>query len=281
MASEGGKQTASEYIAHHLQNLTYGRHPDGNWGFAHSAQEAADMGFWAIHVDSMFWSLLLGLLFFFLFRRAAKRATSGVPGKYQNFIEMVVEWIDTQVREIFHGNNPWIAPIALTLFVWILFMNTMDLIPVDWIPMLAYAAGIEYQRVVPTADVNIPMSMSLTVFLMVLYYSFKVKGPVGFTKELALNPFRAKNPIVQAIFIPINLALELVTLLAKPISLGLRLFGNLYAGELIFILIALIGLWQLPLHFGWAVFHILVIVLQAFIFMALTVVYLSQAHESH
>jgi len=275
------KQSASQYIQHHLQNLTWGRHPDGSWGFAHGAEEAQAMGFWAIHVDSMLWSVLLGVVFLVLFGSAARRATSGVPGRFQNAIESIVEWVDSSVRDSFHAKNRMIAPLALTLFVWIFFMNLMDLVPVDWIPGLAMLAGVEYQRVVPTADVNVPMGMAIAVFAMILYFSIRIKGITGFLGELTLHPFEAKNPILKVLFVPVNLILEGVALLAKPISLGLRLFGNLYAGELIFILIALLGYWQLPLHFGWAVFHLLVIILQAYIFMMLTVVYLSMAHETH
>ncbi|TDJ33812.1 MAG: F0F1 ATP synthase subunit A [Gammaproteobacteria bacterium] len=277
----GGETTTTDYILHHLQNLTYGRHPDGAWGFAHTAEEAKEMGFWAIHVDSMFWSVLLGLVFFFLFRRVAKNVTSGVPGGFQNFIESIVVFVDESVRETFQGRNPLIAPLALTLFVWIFLMNFMDLIPVDWIPGVASLMGISHQKVVPTADPNVTMGMSLSVFVLVLYYSIKVKGVRGFAAELTLHPFSAKNPVLKVLLIPINLVLEGVSLLAKPLSLGLRLFGNLYAGELIFILIALLGLWQMPLHLAWAIFHILVITLQAFIFMMLTIVYLSLAHEDH
>lgn len=283
-------QTTSEYIKHHLQNLTYGRHPDGTWGFAHSAQEAKEMGFWAIHVDSMAWSILLGGLFILVFRSIAKRATAGVPGGMQNAIESVVEFVDNTVRESFHGKSALIAPLALTLFVWILLMNVMDLVPVDWLPVLAQMIGANvfgldphhvYMKVVPTTDVNVTMGMSLTVFALIIFYSLKFKGVSGFVGELTLQPFSASNPIVKVLFMPVNLILEGVALLAKPLSLGLRLFGNLYAAELIFILIALVGLWQLPLHFVWAVFHILVVPLQAFIFMMLTIVYLSMAHDSH
>ncbi len=277
----GGEITTTDYILHHLQNLTYGRHPDGAWGFAHTAEEAKEMGFWAIHVDSMFWSVFLGFTFFFLFRRVAKNATSGVPGGLQNFVESIVGFVDESVRETFQGRNPLIAPLALTLFVWIFLMNFMDLIPVDWIPGVASLMHVPYQKVVPTADPNITMGMSLSVFVLVLYYSIKIKGIRGFAAELTMQPFAAKNPILKVLFVPINLILEGVSLLAKPLSLGLRLFGNLYAGELIFILIALLGLWQMPLHLAWAIFHILVITLQAFIFMMLTIVYLSLAHEEH
>jgi len=284
------EQSASDYIKHHLVNLTYGRHPDGSWGFAHNAEEAQAMGFWAIHVDSMVWSILLGAGFIWLFRRVAVRATSGVPGKVQNVVETLVEFVDNTVRESFHGQSRLIAPLALTLFVWILLMNLMDLVPIDWLPMLAQYFGANvlgmdphhvYMKVVPTTDVNVTMGMSLTVFVLIVIYSIRFKGVSGFVGELTLHPFSAKNPLVRILFVPINLILEGVALLAKPLSLGLRLFGNLYAAELIFILIAMVGLWQLPLHFAWAVFHILVVPLQAFIFMMLTVVYLSLASQDH
>lgn len=284
----GTTQTGTEYIQHHLTNLTFGNHPEHGWSFAHNAQEAAEMGFMAVHVDSLAWSIGLGLLFCLLFRRAAKKATSGVPSGFQNFVEMLVEFIDGTVKDSFHGRNPWIAPIALTIFVWVFLMNLMDLIPVDVVPYLLSLTGVHFQKIVPSTDPNITLGMALTVFIMILYYSIKVKGISGFAGELALQPFSAKNRLVQILFVPINLALEVVGLLAKPFSLGLRLFGNMYAGEMIFILIAMmysagwiLGLFGGVLQWGWAVFHILVITLQAFIFMVLTVVYLSMAHEDH
>ncbi len=270
-----GANTPTEYISHHLQNLTFGQHPNGEWGFAHTKKEASDMGFWSIHVDSMAFSVVLGVFFLALFRFVAKRAVSGVPGKLQNFVEVVIEFIDENVKDAFHAKNPLIAPLALTIFVWVFLMNAMDLIPVDWLPGLASLAGISYLKVVPTTDINITFGMSLTVFVLVIFYSIKVKGVGGFAKELTLQPFN--HPIA----IPFNLLIEGVALLSKPVSLALRLFGNMYAGELIFILIAMVGYLQLPLHFVWAVFHILVISLQAFIFMMLTIVYLSLAHEEH
>lgn len=281
MSSAEGPTSSSDYIVHHLQNLTFGQHPDGTWGIAHSAAEAKAMGFMAIHLDTMFWSVILGVVFLGLFRKVAKSATSDTPSGLQNFVESIVEFVDTQVRESFHGKNALIAPLALTLFVWVFLMNLMDLVPIDWIPGLATLMGIPYMKVVPTTDVNATMGMSIAVFILMVYYSIKIKGFGGFFGELAFHPFEAKNPIVKALFMPINLILEGVSLLAKPLSLGLRLFGNLYAGELIFILIALIGLYQLPLHFVWAGFHIIVIILQAFIFMMLTIVYLSLAHEDN
>lgn len=286
MASE--ELTASGYIKHHLTNLTFGQHPDGHWGFAHGAEEAAQMGFWAIHVDTMFWSLLIGGLFVFFFSKAAKSVSAETPSGLQNFVEWVIEFIDDNVKSTFHGKTPIVAPLALTVFVWVLGMNLMDLVPVDWIPHFsATVLGIEYMKVVPTTDPNATMGMSITVFLMVLYYSVKMKGFGGFTAELTLQPFSAKFPF-NLILIPVNFFLETVALLAKPISLGLRLFGNLYAGEMIFILIALmygggfiLGVFGGGLQLIWAIFHILVVVLQAFIFMVLTVVYLNMAHEHH
>ena len=267
MAEAG--HTASEYIGHHLQNLTVCK-ADGEWVWNH-----CDGNFFAINVDSMFFAVLLGLVFLTIFGRMARRATTGVPGRFQTVIEIIVEFVDQSVRETFHGKSTVIAPLALTLFCWIFLMNLMDLIPVDWLPFAAGQVGVPYLRVVPTADVNVTFAMGISVFILTLYYSIKIKGIGGFSKELALTPFNHWTAI------PFNLVLEGVSLLAKPLSLSLRLFGNLYAGELIFMLIALTGLYQIPMHLAWAVFHVLIIVLQAFIFMMLTIVYLSQAHEHH
>ncbi len=289
MASE---HSISGYIIHHLQNLTFGQLPagferggevlkDSVWTIAQNGAEAKAMGFWAFNIDSLFWSVLLGVVFIFLFRVVAKKATSGVPSQFQNFIELIVEFIDKNVKDSFFAKNAMIAPLALTIFVWVFLMNLMDLVPVDWIPTFASSIGIPYMKVVPSTDPNVTLGMAFTVFAMILYYSIKIKGLGGFIGELTLHPFNHSNKFIQMLFIPVNFILESVTLIAKPISLGLRLFGNLYSGELIFILIALIGYFQLPLHFGWAVFHILVITLQAFIFMTLTVVYLAMAHETH
>ncbi|MDG1249533.1 MAG: F0F1 ATP synthase subunit A [Gammaproteobacteria bacterium] len=283
----GDVLTASGYIKHHLQNLTYGQKANGEWGFAHSSQEATEMGFWAIHVDTMIWSFVVGALFLFFFIRAANKATAGIPSGLLNFVEMIVEFVDDNVKSTFHGKTPIVAPLALTVFVWVLGMNLMDLVPVDWIPHLAAMAGIEYMKVVPTTDVNATMGMSLTVFILVLFYSVKVKGPGGFAAELTMQPFSAKFPM-NIVLLPINFFLETVGMVAKPVSLGLRLFGNLYAGEMIFILIALmytggiaLGTFGGALQLVWAIFHILVVVLQAFIFMVLTIVYLNMAHEHH
>ena len=276
--------TASSYIKHHLQNLTYGQHPDGTWGLAHDAKEAADMGFWAIHVDTMAISIALGFLFLWLFRKAAKKISADTPSGLQNFVELMVEFVDGSVKETFHGKSKVIAPLALTIFVWVFLMNFMDLIPVDFLPAVAQMIGTSvfgadpnhvYFKFVPTTDINATLGMSLSVFALIVFYSIKVKGISGFVGELTLQPFGKW-------MIPFNLLLEGVGLLAKPVSLALRLFGNLYAGELIFILIAILpwGL-QWALSVPWAIFHILIIVLQAFIFMMLTIVYLSMAHENH
>lgn len=284
-------ETASGYIQHHLTNLTYGQHPVNGWSFAHNAKEAQEMGFWAFHVDTLAVSVVLGLIFILLFRAAAAKATSGQPGKLQNFVEVLVEFVDGSVKDTFHGRNALIAPLGLTIFVWVFLMNFMDLIPVDWLPMLAAKISGDphlYFRVVPTTDPNATLGLALSVFALILYYSIKVKGIGGFLGELTLHPFGSKNVLVQALLIPVNFLLEFVTLIAKPISLALRLFGNLYAGELIFILIAimfggglLLGALGIALQWAWAVFHILIIVLQAFIFMMLTIVYLSMAHEDN
>ncbi|TBV05075.1 F0F1 ATP synthase subunit A [Phytopseudomonas dryadis] len=282
-------ETASGYIQHHLQNLTFGQHPVNGWGFAHSAEEAKEMGFWAFHLDTLGISVVLGLIFILLFRAAAKRATSGQPGGLQNFVEVLVEFVDGSVKDTFHGRNALIAPLALTIFVWIFLMNLMDLVPVDWIPVAAAkVAGDEHLffRAVPTTDPNATLGMALSVFALIIFYSIKVKGIGGFLGELTLHPFSAKNIFVKILLIPINFLLEFVTLIAKPVSLALRLFGNLYAGELIFILIAvmfgggiLLAALAGVLQWAWAVFHLIIITLQAFIFMMLTIVYLSMAHE--
>ena len=288
MAAEGEVLTTSGYIKHHLQNLTYGQQADGTWGIAHSAAEAKAMGFWAIHLDTMFFSILLGLIFVLSFRAAAKKATAGVPGGWQNFVEWIIDFINENVRGGFKGKNDMVAPLALTLFIWIFLQNAMDLLPVDWIPIVAAQMGIPYMRVVPSTDPNATFGMALAVFFLVLFYSIKIKGVGGFAAELTLHPFESKNLFVKLLFIPVNLLLEGVNLIAKPISHSLRLFGNLYAGEIIFILIAIMynagwamGLFGGVLQWGWAVFHVLIITLQAFIFMTLTIVYLDMAHQDH
>jgi len=284
----GDTLTSSEYIKHHLTNLTFGQHADGSWGVAHSAAEAAEMGFWAIHLDTMFWSLLLGGVFLFFFKKAADAATAGIPGGLQNFCEWIVEFIDTSVRGSFTAKNDLVAPLALTIFIWIFLMNLMDLVPVDLIPLISGWLGIHFMKVVPSTDPNATFGMAIGVFILMLYYSIKNKGVGGFAGELTLMPFSSENKVVQALFIPINFLLEFVSLIAKPVSLALRLFGNMYAGEMIFILIAIMysagmamGLFGGVLQLGWAIFHILIITLQAFIFMTLTIVYMDMAHSEH
>ncbi|MDU9400999.1 F0F1 ATP synthase subunit A [Pseudomonas sp. zfem004] len=286
------EETASGYIQHHLQNLTYGQLPDGSWGLAHSAAEAKAMGFWAFHLDTLGWSVAMGLIFLIIFRMAAKKATSGQPGGLQNFVEVLVDFVNGSVKDSFHGRSAVIAPLALTIFVWVFLMNAIDLVPVDWLPWAAQKlSGNEhiFFRAVPTTDPNATLAMAFSVFALIIFYSIKVKGLGGFIGELTLHPFGSKNIFVKILLIPVNFLLEFVTLIAKPISLALRLFGNMYAGELVFILIAVMfgsGLLWLSglgvvLQWAWAVFHILIITLQAFIFMMLTIVYLSMAHEDN
>ena len=268
-----GELTSGAYIKHHLQNLTYGKFPDGHWGFAHSAAEAKEMGFMAVHVDTLGVSFILGALFLFFFARAAKKASIDAPSGFQNFVESIVDFIDENVRGSFSGKNPMVAPLALTTFVWIVLMNTMDLVPVDWLPSLFHAMGVDYLKVVPTTDPNATFGMSIGIFILILYYSVKEKGLGGFVGELTLHPFGKW-------MLPANFFLEGVNLLAKPVSLALRLFGNMYAGEMIFILIALLPFWiQWSLSLPWAIFHILIVLLQAFIFMTLVIVYMDMAHQ--
>ena len=281
MASENGPQTSGDYITHHLQNLQVCKDDAGEWVLGACPGE-----FWALNVDSMFWSLLLGLVFVILFRGVAKKTSAGKPGRFQAFVEMIVEFVDNSVKETFHGKSTLIAPLALTIFIWVFLMNLMDLVPVDWIPYFSeHVLHLPYMKVVPTTDVNITFAMSISVFILIIFYTIKSKGITGFIGELTLHPIapptKGLGLIAAPLIIAFNFILESVALLAKPVSLSLRLFGNMFAGELIFILIALIGYWQLPLHFGWAVFHVLIVTLQAFIFMMLTIVYLSLAAEKH
>jgi len=280
--------TSGEYIQHHLTNLTFGKLPEGGWGMAHSAAEAKAMGFWAIHVDSMFWSIGLAAIFLFFFIKAANKATAGVPSGLLNFVEWIIEFIDSSVRGSFSHKNNMVAPLALTTFAWVFMMNFMDLVPVDLIPWITGMMGIHFMKVVPSTDPNVTFAMAFGVFFLILFYSIKMKGFGGFIGELTGMPFETKNPLLKPVFTVINLVLEGVNLIAKPISLSLRLFGNMYAGEMIFILIALmysggvlLGTFGGVLQFVWAVFHILVITLQAFIFMTLTIVYLDMAHSEH
>lgn len=232
MSSEA--HTSSEYIKHHLQNLTFGHLPDGGWGVAHTPEEAKAMGFWALNLDTFFMSLLLGAVIMFVFRRAAKSISTGTPSGLQNFCEWAIEFVDNTVRGSFTAKNDMIAPLALTIFFWIFAMNLMDLLPVDYVPYLMHELGVPFFKVVPSTDPNATFGMAIGVFLLVFYYSVKMKGVGGFLGELTLQPFGKWG-------MPVNLVLEGVNLIAKPISLALRLFGNMYAGEMIFILIALMG----------------------------------------
>ena len=295
-AGEHGEAlTSSQYIQHHLTNLTYGQLPDGTWTFASNGAEAKSMGFWAINVDTMGWSLILGVVFFLLFRSVAKKATSGVPSGLLNVVESAIEFVEDNVKGMFPYKNKMIAPMALTILVWVFFMNAMDLIAIDLLPEIAKHIGVSlgadphevFFKVVPSTDPNITLGMAFFIFILILWHSITQKGPLGFIKELTLHPFSSKNVVVQTLFIPINFVLEIPTLISKPVSLGLRLFGNMYAGEIIFILIAIMyGAGILFAGFAgvlqiiWAMFHILIISLQAFIFMVLTIVYLSMAYQN-
>ena len=271
-ASGGG---LTEYIVHHL---------------AHSTKQ---FSFGQVHMDSWIVGLVVGLLGCFLLWTQARKATSGVPSKPQAFVELLVEFVDSQVKDTFHGDRRFIAPLALTIFVWVVFMNAMDLLPID-IPSASVTAiaGSEvahhtYFRWVPTADINTTFAMSITVFLLIIFYSIKAKGGWGFAKELVSSPFHAEGMVGKIVLALPNLFLNIVEQLSKPVSLGMRLFGNMYAGELVFMLIAgLFASWVtfvpgVIFNSVWAIFHILIILLQAYIFMVLTVVYLAMAHESH
>ena len=267
-----------EYVRHHLTNLCYGDCDP----ITHQAA-----GFWAFHLDTIFFSFFLGAVIVFICWRLGRKVSVQAPSGALNVAEMLVEFVNKQVSDSFKTTNPLIGPMALTIFVWVLLMNMMDLIPVDLLPELGKLMGIEYLKVVPTTDLNATLGMSLSVFGLIIFYNFKVKGPVGYLKMFLFHPF-------GKFLIPFNVVMTLIEELAKPLSLGLRLFGNLFAGELVFLLIALIGgtlavggaafFWwpmQVGLDLAWLIFHLLVITLQAFIFMVLTIVYLSMAHEKH
>ncbi len=270
-ASGGG---TVEYIQHHLTNLCVGNCDP----ITHQAA-----GFWAFHLDTMIFSYLLAALIVFVSWRLGGKLKPGVPGGFQNFVESILDFVSGQVRDTFPGHNPLIGPLALTIFVWVFLMNFMDLIPVDLLPLIASWFGIPYLKVVPTTDLNTTLAMSLTVFGLIIFYNIKVKGLGGYLKMFLFHPF-------GKFFVPVNVVMSIIEELAKPLSLGLRLFGNLFAGELVFLLIALLGgtavgamfyfmfPLQIILDLGWLIFHLLVITLQAFIFMVLTIVYLAMAH---
>jgi F-type H+-transporting ATPase subunit a len=252
---------ATEYIHHHLTHL----------------QNASG----AFNLDTFWISAILGLVFLGIFALAARRATPGVPGKLQNFVEFVMEIVNDTIASAFHAKSRVIAPLGITIFVWVWLMNAMDFLPVDLLPKIGAYVGLDHLRVVPTADVNHTFAMSLSVLLYIIGFSIKAKGLGGWTKELFTAPFHAHG-VMAIVLAPINFIFQMIELMAKPISLALRLFGNMYAGELIFILIALLPWWAQWLLGGpWAIFHILIVTLQAFVFMALTVVYLSLAVEKH
>ena len=267
MSAESGTLTTTGYIQHHLTNLTV---------CSDAARDAAGHchGFWSFHLDTLVISGLLGLIVFGLMAKVASKASAGMPGGLQNFIEMVVGLVDQQVKDTFHGKSALVTPLAITIFVWVFVMNAMDLIPVDFLPLIAGSLGIHYLKAVPTTDPNLTFAMSLSVFFITLYTGLKVKGFGHFMHEVFAVPFGMK-------LAPVNFLFRIVEEVARPISLSLRLFGNMYAGEMVFILIALLGIWQLPLALPWALFHILIITLQAFVFMMLTIVYMSMASESH
>ena len=266
MSAEGGLTTTA-YIQHHLTNLAV---------CSDAAKDAAGhcQGFWTFHLDTLLVSGILGLVVFGLMAKVASKASAGIPGGLQNFVEMVVGLVDQQVKDTFHGKSALVTPLAITIFVWVFVMNAMDLIPVDFLPVALGVVGVHYFKAVPTTDPNLTFAMSITVFLISIFMGLKVKGFGHFMHEVFSVPFGAK-------LAPINFLFRVVEEIARPISLSLRLFGNMYAGEMVFILIALLGIWQLPLALPWALFHILIITLQAFVFMMLTIVYMSMAAESH
>jgi F-type H+-transporting ATPase subunit a len=283
MAAEHEVPSFGEYIRHHITFLA-------------NKEQTAIVDFSVIHWDSVFWSVFLALVFAGSFYMVGRRATAGVPGKLQNFIEFVLETIDGQVRESYHGTSKLIAPLALTIFCWVLLFNAMDWLPVDLMSAVTEPMGFSHMKSVPSTDLNITFGMSITVFLLVIFYSFKIKGAKSFLSEFTLHPFHVRNPFLQALFIPINFVLEFVPFMARPVSLALRLYGNLFAGEVVFLLIALFtlklgianlaslgGVLALIAHtalgFAWAAFHVIVIPLQAFIFMKLTIIYMSMATE--
>lgn len=285
LSSTAETPTPTEYIVHHITYLT-------------NAVPHGILDFHVVNFDSVFFSVLLAIVFGGTFYAAARKATAGVPSRFQGFVEWVVEWVDSQVKEAFQGKSRLIAPLSLTIFCWVLLFNLMDVLPIDLLPDIARSAGLGHLRVVPSTDLNVVFGLSLTVFGLILYYSVKIKGVKGFVGQFALNPFRSQNVVLQALFVPINLLMEVPSFLARPVSLALRLYGNMFAGEMVFALIALLTLtkgeaalahasgwlWviiQITLGVIWSMFDAFIALLQAFIFMMLTIVYLSQACEHH
>jgi F-type H+-transporting ATPase subunit a len=259
--------SSANYVQHHLGHLQL--------SLKTMAITSGKTGFWVLNLDTLSLSIVLGILFLVVFRFVAVRLTTGTPGKFQCFVEMIIDFVDGLVKETFKGSSSLIAPLALTIFVWVFLMNFMDLVPVDFLPTCLSVIGVQHFRSVPTADPNITFGLSIPVFLLIIFYSFKIKGLKGLGKEFFLQPF---GPWL----FPINFIFKVIEEFVKPLSLALRLFGNLFAGELIFILIAIMPWWIQWIPGGiWSIFHLLIIVLQAFIFMMLTIVYLSMAHEEH
>jgi F-type H+-transporting ATPase subunit a len=264
MAEQVTSLTTAEYVQHHLEHLSFNL---SNFSFSKN-------GFWTLNLDTFLVSLTLGLLLAFIMSMVARRATAGVPDKLQNFVEIIVEFVQKSVSESFHGTSKIIAPLALTIFVWVFIMNVMDLLPIDVLPRLLELVGFKHFKSVPTADPNMTFAMSLSVFALIIFYNFRIKG-WSLAKEVLTKPF---GPWL----FPLNIVFRFVEELVKPLSLALRLFGNMFAGELVFVLIALLPWWAQWLPGGiWSIFHILIISIQAFIFMMLTIVYLSMAHDTH
>jgi F-type H+-transporting ATPase subunit a len=270
--SESTSITPDQYLHHHLSYWTVGE------------------GFWSLNLDTLSFSVGVGVLLSLGLYLTARRATAGVPGKWQNFVEFILGWISDNVKQVFHFENPLIAPLAITIFIWIWAMNFMDMLPVDALPWIAQHVGMAmgknpeevYLKVVPTNDMNMTFGLSLGVFVLMMYYSFKMKGALGYGKEFLTHPFEGPNLPVKIILAPFNVLMNIVETISKPLSLSLRLFGNMFAGEILFILIAMLPWWgQWPLSWAWTVFHLLVITIQSFVFMMLSVVYLSMAHTVH
>ena len=273
--ASAGAQTPTEYIQHHLTNLV--------------SRVRLGEDTWTLHVDTVVTSMLLGLFAFGMLYMISRKVTTGVPGKAQAFFELLYDFIDTQVKDIFtHGDRKFVVGLSLTIFVWVIMMNAMDFLPIDWFAAGMHFIGFEHWKPVPTSDMNTTLALSLSVIGMVIFFSIKAKGVGGYAHELFCTPFAANNIVGIIILAPFNFLFQLIELVSKPLSLALRLYGNMYAGEIIFLLIAMLSFIGVGgaivgglLHAGWAIFHILIVALQAFIFMMLTAVYLAMAHEHH